>query len=272
MEHRKKIRNIILLFVIGCLFLSFVFSIVLLVRYFFNTKKIGQLENEIHDIAIVKEVEDTDTTRYINPPTTKESDYWYYVRWNLMEVNFESLLQKNSDTVGWIQVMNTNINYPVVQSSDNSYYLTHAYDKSENQAGWVYMDYRNNAITFSQNTILYAHSRYDTTMFGSLKNTLSDAWFRNKENHIIRFSTPYENTLWQVFSVYSISKENYYITPTFDSDDDFMQFLFTLKNRSLYDFDVSFNYNDKILTLSTCQDNYGSRIVLHAKLIKEDKR
>ena len=105
-----------------------------------------------------------------------------------LEVDFNELLKKNPDTVGWIEVKGTNINYPIVQTTDNSYYLTHAFDKTKNEAGWVFMDYRNDAVNFNQNTILYAHSRLTGSMFGSLKNILESSWYTNKNNHIIRLS------------------------------------------------------------------------------------
>lgn len=191
---------------------------------------------------------------------------------NLLEVDFNDLLAKNSDTVGWIQVQGTNINYPIVQTTNNDYYLNHAFDKTENKAGWVYMDYRNNAVEFNQNTIIYAHSRYNGTMFGSLKNILNSSWYTNKENHIIRLSTPTENTMWQVFSVYTIPKESYYITPSFPTDESYQEFLNTIRGRSEVDFSGTVSIGDKVLTLSTCKDNFGNRIVMHAKLIKKETR
>lgn len=191
---------------------------------------------------------------------------------NLLEVDFNDLLAKNSDTIGWIQVQGTNINYPIVQTTNNDYYLNHAFDKTENKAGWVYMDYRNNAVEFNQNTIIYAHSRYNGTMFGSLKNILNSSWYTNKENHIIRLSTPTENTMWQVFSVYTIPKESYYITPSFPTDESYQEFLNTIKGRSEVDFSGTVSIGDKVLTLSTCKDNFGNRIVMHAKLIKKETR
>ena len=134
------------------------------------------------------------------------------------------------------------------------------------------MDYRNNKEDFDNNTIIYAHSRNDTTMFGSLKNVLTTAWLENRENHLVYLSTPYENTMWQVFSVYTIPSESYYITPKFETEEEYTTFLITLKNRSIYDFNTELNINDKVLTLSTCQDNYGNRVVLHARLIKRETR
>ena len=197
-----------------------------------DNKEINKIQEKVVDDTNVKEKEDNDNTEQINPPENEADDYWDYIKMNLLEVDFNDLLIKNSDTVGWIQVKGTNINYPIVQTTNNDYYLNHAFDKTENKAGWVFMDYRNNAVELNQNTIIYAHSRYNGTMFGSLKNILKSSWYTKKENHIIRLSTPTENTMWQVFSVYTIAKESYYITPSFSTTESYQEFLNTIKGRS----------------------------------------
>ena len=237
-----------------------------------DNNEIDKIQEKVVDDTKVKEKEDNDNTEQINPPEDKADDYWDYIKMNLLEVDFNDLLAKNSDTVGWIQVQGTNINYPIVQTTNNDYYLNHAFDKTENKAGWVYMDYRNNAVDFNQNTIIYAHSRYNGTMFGSLKNILNNSWYTNKEIHVIRLSTPTENTMWQVFSVYAIAKESYYITPSFSTTESYQEFLNTIKGRSEVDFSGTVSIGDKVLTLSTCKDNFGNRIVMHAKLIKKETR
>ena len=191
---------------------------------------------------------------------------------DMLSVDFSNLKQKNNDTIGWIKVNGTNINYPVVQTTKKYYYFNHAYDKSKNSAGWIYADYRNDMVHFDKNTIIYGHGRLDTTMFGSLKNILSSNWYQNKNNYIVKFSTETENTLWQVFSIYSIKAESYYITTQFSTDQYYQTFLTTIEQRSQVPFSTSLTTNDKILTLSTCKDNDKNRIVLHAKLIKLEKR
>ncbi len=258
-------------------FLIFFLSIFLLsaskvFNWFNDNNKVDNITEDILENVKVKEKKDNENTENINPPEDKWNDYWDYIKMNLLEIDFNQLLKRNSDTVGWIEVKGTNINYPIVQTTDNNYYLTHAFDKTENEAGWVFMDYRNDSVNFNQNTIIYAHSRLTGSMFGSLKNILNSSWYTNKNNHIIRLSTPTENTMWQVFSVYTIPKESYYITPSFNSNEAYLEFLNTIKSRSEVDFSGTVNTNDKILTLSTCKDNFGNRIVMHAKLIKKELR
>lgn len=273
--RRKKLRRKrYLLIGIFCLsVLAFSFSIFFLWNWFQDNQKIDKLAKETIKTVNKKEKKDNKKTELVNPPEeNQKDDYWDYIKMNLLEVNFNELLSKNPDTVGWIEVKGTNINYPIVQTTNNEYYLNHAFDKTKNDAGWVFMDYRNDAKNFNQNTIIYAHSRYNQTMFGSLKNILSSSWYSNKNNHIIRMSTPTENTMWQVFSVYTIAAESYYITPNFSDVNSYHTFLDTLKGRSEVQFSANLNTNDKILTLSTCQDNFGHRVVMHAKLIKRETR
>ena len=196
---------------------------------------------------------------------------WYYITFPLINVDFKELKVKNNDTVGWINVNNTNINYPFVQTDNNNYYLTHSFDKTYNEAGWVFLDYRNETNFSDKNTIIYAHSRLDKTMFGSLSKVLKEEWYTNKDNHIIRISTETENTLWQIFSVYVIETESYYITTNFVSDNEYQTFLDTIKSRSKYNFNTELSINDSILTLSTCYSD-TEKTVVHAKLIKREKK
>ena len=273
-RRKKKLRFrkwVIVVFLIFFLII-FSFSAYKVYSWYNDNKEVDNISDDVLKNTKVKEKKDNNNTENVNPPEDISNDYWDYIKINLLEVDFNELLKKNPDTVGWIQVKGTNINYPIVQTTDNSYYLTHAFDKTKNEAGWVFMDYRNDAVNFNQNTILYAHSRLTGSMFGSLKNILESSWYTNKNNHIIRLSTPTENTMWQVFSVYTIPKESYYITPNFNSNEAYQEFLNTMKSRSEVEFSAEVNTNDKILTLSTCKDNFGNRVVMHAKLIKRETR
>lgn len=231
-----------------------------------------ETEKEVESIYKTVSVEEVTEGENVNPDSQKkESIYWSYIKMNMINVDFTELLKQNSDTKGWIQVNGTNINYPFVQSKDNAYYLNHSFTKKKNEAGWVFLDYRNDINNLGKNNIIYAHSRLDKTMFGSLKNILSNNWYKNTDNHIIKLSTEKENTLWQVFSVYHIKTENYYITTDFKDDDEFKTFIDTISKRSKLKFDASVDVNDTILTLSTCRAG-DEKVVLHAKLIKKEVR
>ncbi|MEG1015706.1 MAG: class B sortase [Bacilli bacterium] len=267
----RKIALILLLLISSILVIVCIYT---LIKWEIDNKKSNDITNNIDNKTSITIVEDSSNTEIIdNKNLPKENDYWDFIKKPLISVDFIDLIKKNNDTVGWIKMSNSNINYPIVQSNDNDYYLTHAFDKSLNGAGWIFSDYRNNFVEFDLNTVIYGHGRQRQTMFGTLKNILLPSWQKNKDNQIIYISTPKENTLWQVFSVYTILAETYYITTSFNGEDEYNNFLNTISKRSLYPYNVPLNSKDKIITLSTCKENdRTSRLVLHAKLIKREKR
>ena len=272
---KKKKRNklgLIILIIISSLLLSTL--TISLFNIFLWNKDNKANENNLKDIeenTEIKIVKDNDNTEFINKPLDENDDYWYYSTFDLIDVDLKKLKEKNTDTVGWLNVNNTNINYPFVKSSDNDYYLHHSFDKSYNNAGWVFLDYRNNKNLTDKNNIIYGHHRVNNTMFTSLLNTLNQSWYTNKDNHIIRISLENENSLWQIISVYKIPVESYYITTKFNDDNEFITFLNTIIKRSIYNFNYNVNKDDIILTLSTCYDD-NTRVVVHAKLIKIEKK
>ena len=272
---KLKLTDVIALFVFFICLIVLMISVKDIIRWKIDSKRTIQQVQEIQEIVEVEEVEIEETKDIEIIEQSKEipeaNPYWDYIKMNLISVDFNELKKINSNTKGWIQVNGTNINYPFVQSKDNKYYLTHSFDKSYNSAGWVFLDYRNNINSLSKNTIIYAHGRLDTTMFGSLKNIFKNGWLNNKDNYVIKVSTEKENTLWQVFSVYHIPTTNDYIQVEFSSDEEFTNWVSMLINRSSHNFNTSVNENDNVLTLSTCY-NDDEKVVLHAKLIKKETR
>ena len=269
-RKRLKVKNLMLLIIFLVLLIVFIISIIKVISWH-NDSKETKKQEEIIKKAETKEVTDNDQTEVIASDEDEDNTYWDYIKMNLMDVDLNELKKINSDVTGWISVNGTNINYPFVQTSDNKYYLKHSLDKSYNEAGWVFLDYRNSKSSYDKNNILYAHGRVDTTMFGSLKNILKSNWYENKNNHVIKTSNEYENSLWQVFSVYKINTTSDYLQTKFNTDEEFLSFANRLKERSYYDFKVTLQKTDKILTLSTCY-NSKQRVVMHAKLIKTQKK
>lgn len=186
---------------------------------------------------------------------------------NNNKINFDELKKINSSCFAWIIVNGTNISYPIVQYTNNEYYLSHLFDNSSNSSGWIYADYRNTCDGYDKNLIIYGHNRVDKSMFGTLKSTLNDSWYNNSENLTINLYTPYGLEQYRVFSVYTIKAETYYLTTSFLSDTVYETFLNELKNRSIHNFNVDITSKDKILTLSTCSSNDAYRVVLHAKKV-----
>ncbi len=249
----------------------FIFSTYHLSIWFYDGVKAVSISKKIERSTNPTLIKSQDND-FVNPPANPNDATYLYKDTPFLEINFSELLNINPDTIAYILVPGTNIDYPVVKAGDNEYYLSHAFDKSASKSGAIFLDYRNNFINLSTNTIIYGHGRKDGTMFGSLNNILTNDWYQDYQNHIIKISTPQENYLFQIFSVYSIEKENYYLTTYFKNKEDILPFINTLKNRSIFDFPTEVNIYDKILTLSTCYDASGMRTVIHAKLIKKRSR
>lgn len=189
------------------------------------------------------------------------------------KIDFNKLLSINTDTVAWIRFNNDKINNVIVHTTDNSYYLNHNFNKKKNQAGTIFMDYRNTSFD-DKNVVLFGHAMTDDTMFGSLKDVFKDDFFKKKENNYIKVYNKDNKILtYQIFSYYIIEKEEYYITTSFNNDNDFSKFIDTIRKRSYRKFDIDVNVNDNILTLSTCSGTGGTtkRKVIHCKRIENNE-
>lgn len=245
-KNKKTVKNAILTLLIILFIIMIIISGTQLFKWYVNNKENKEIINEIksENIVVYDEVSDE------------------------FSIDFNALKEINSDVVGYLEVNNTNISYPVVKSSDNNYYLTHNLKNEYNGSGWVFMDYRNNLDGKDKNIIIYGHNMRDGSMFGSLKNILDSNWYKNDENRIITLVTENGTEKYEVFSVYQVEKEDYYITTGFSDNSEYKQFLKNIRDRSIYDFGVGVSSEDSILTLSTCANNNVYRVVLHAKKVE----
>ena len=250
-----KKGNLLIGFIQVISIIIIIISLYYIYLWYIDNKKTENILNEIYENANVS-----------SDNISVDND----LKIEVENIDFNKLINKNPDTIGWIKVLGTDINYPVVQTNNNDFYLTHSFDKSYNKAGWIFADYINKNLKnneLDKNTIIYGHNRQNNSMFGTLSNVFKEEWLSNKKNHYINFSTLNNNMVWKVFSTYTIEKEEYYIQSTFSSDEEYLSFVNTIKNRSTYKYDVNISKEDKILTLSTCTNVGKGRTVLHAKLI-----
>ena len=272
-KKKKKIINIIVILIALASLVTMCISIYNIYKWKVDNDKTKKQLNELEEKVEVVEKQDDENTEIIEQKEEipKSNPYWDYIYMPLIDVDFSELKQLNSDTVGWIKVEGTIINYPFVQSNDNNYYLRRSYDRTYNTGGWIFLDYRNNINNLSRNTVIYGHDRKDDSMFGSLSNIYTKKWQQDKNNHIIKISTPNENTMWQIFSIYHLPATNDYIKTNFKNDNEFQNFIDMISKRTMFDFDTKATVEDKILTLSTCYGSAGKeRTVVHAKLIKRE--
>ena len=245
-KNKKKLFNVVMRIIELIFLILLVYSSINIFKWYNNNKENKQIINEIAESVT------------INEDTNEEKKY---------KINFEELKQKNSDTVAWLKVENTNIEFPIVQANNNSYYLTHNFDKEYNVAGWIFADYKNKLDGTDRNIVVYGHNMRNNSMFGSLKDVITEEWYNNEENKYITFVTENDYQTYQVFSVYQIKTEDYYIQTEFKSNE-FTEFIDTITKRSKKDFGINVSKEDTILTLSTCANNNKYRVVLHSVRVK----
>lgn len=250
-KHTKKKTNkkqIILNILIMIFIIALIVSIVYICKWLLDNKANQKIADKVSE-AIIDNSEN------------EEIEY---------KVDFEKLKEINNQIVAYLKVNGTKIEYAVVQAKDNNYYLRRNLDKKYNVGGSIFMDYKNKLDGTDKNIVIYGHNIKDGSMFGTLKNILDKEWYNNEENYIIDLTTEKEKLKYQVFSVYKIENEDYYIDTKFKKNE-FKKFVNKLKDRSIKDFEIEVTENDSILTLSTCADNNKYRVVLHAKKIVEQQ-
>lgn len=246
-----KRKNKIFIYILMIIFLiMFIYSGLKIINYLKDNKDNRDIK-KIIDKSIVVNEQDEDLD--------EEDKY---------TVDFLSLRKINSDTVAYLKVNGTNIDYVVVRGEDNSYYLKHNFNKEYNISGWIFSDFRNKFDNTDKNIIIFGHNTRDESMFGSLKNVLKQEWYSDEANRKIVLVTERGNYLYEVFSTYQVEKEEYYIKTDFYGANEFIDFVKTIKSRSIYDYNIEVGEDDSILTLSSCIGDGRRRVVLHAKKIE----
>ena len=291
-EFKKIEKKIIPITILTLSIITYLLSIFILTRWFVQNQRTKKFTESLNNTVLKEEIHQNITNQYedsdensleMTPPdisinqnnndiTNQQPIITNKIDINFLNVNLNYYSQKNSETVAWIQINGTKINYPVVQHSDNDFYLEHDFYKRNTKNGWIFGDYRNNFENFNNNTIIYGHNLINGTMFGTLPKLLNKNWFSNPNNHYIKLSTKNTNTVWQIFSVYKITPTTDYLQTRFNSTFAYQDFLNTLKNRSEYKFNLDLNYTDKIITLSTCDNTGTKRVAIHAKLINIESK
>lgn len=203
-----------------------------------------------------------DLSDYLNPATVNKE----YAR---VRIKLADLKSQYPDLYGWISVSGTNISYPIMQSEDNDYYLTHSYTGASLGAGAIFADYRCDRTHGSnKNLVLYGHHMSNSSMFHQLDNFLQESFFKN--NGKVTIYTLDGMYTYKIFSIYQTTMYYPYITTYFDTDESFLQFAETIEGNSIHKGDdVEFTAGSKLLTLSTCNNRYKSgRLAVHAVMIE----
>ncbi|WP_144498895.1 class B sortase [Bacillus pumilus] len=186
-----------------------------------------------------------------------------------IRTSFNELLKVNDDIVGWINMKDTMIQYPIVQSRDNAFYLTRNYLKNDTRAGSIFMDYRNDVLHESPNTVVYGHRMRDGSMFAGLTNYLKKDFFDG--HRTFQYDTLYQSYEAEIFSVYETTVDFDYIQTDFQDLGEYAHYLQAVRKKSIYQTKTDVSTDDLILTLSTCDHVLApknGRLVVQAKLKK----
>jgi sortase B len=223
---------------------------------------------EILDVVDLSKLPSPSPTASASVAETKEevSETEGYIL-ALSSVDFDALEQINPDIIGWILIPDTQINYPILQGSDNDYYLKHLYNKEALSVGSIFMDYRSVADFSGFNTIIYGHRMRNGSMFAGLKNFLKAEFF--KEHPYIYIATREGVYTYTRFSAYEGPTTGLSYQLSFSSEQDKTDFIDYAKSSSRFSANIekSLTEEDFYLTLSTCTGNgYKNRLIVQAVL------
>ena len=251
-KHTKQTRHYIqIMFMV-----IFIISICSIIYYFYNANKDKNKYQEVlNNINIDKEqVTEQRTERMLQ---------------------VEELTKENQDIVGWIEIEGTNINYPVVQGTDNQYYMKHAYNKENSKDGSIFLDKSYDWNIPSSNLLLYGHNNKNGTMFQNLLKYKDESSYKEHPN--IRFTTINDDCQYEIISaflskVYYQDEQNvfrYYYFINAESEEEYNDYIEESKRASLYDIGKTavFKNNDKIILVLENHTEDG-RFVVVAKKVK----
>src|SRR5699024_2236810 len=165
---------------------------------------------------------------------------------------FKQLDAVNPDIIGWIHLDATTLNYPILQSKDNEDYLKKDFENQYSRKGSIFMDYRNSPKHEKMNTVIYGHHVGDDTMFDTVEKYLDQSFY--DQHKTMQYDTKYGKYQLEVISAYETTTEDDYIQTDFSSSKQYEKFLEETLKKSEISTTIEINKNDKIVTLSTCED------------------
>ncbi len=239
----KKLICLILLLLI-------IFSVIYIIKYSFDIYNTKKESNLLENISI-NEVENNEII------ASQEENVVVPTKTSRM-LELEELQKENSDIVAWIEIENTDINYPVLQGSDNTFYMRHNYKKDYSINGSIFLDKDYSWNPPSSNLLIYGHNNKNNTMFQNLLKYKDKNFYEQHQK--IRFTTNSEDAYYDIISafesrVYYKSEQNvfrYYYFINSNNENEYNNFISNVKNASLYDTGKTATYGEQLMTLSTC--------------------
>ena len=204
----------------------------------------------------VAESENTETQI---PPIAKKPQ-------RVLTLDFVPLKEINKEIVAWLFLEGTPIDYPVLQTDNNRYYLNHLYTGEKNQTGSLFLDYRNTGLFTERNTVIYGHYMNNNTMFGSLKLYKKQDFYDHHPT--MQFFTPEGDYLIELICG-TVEDGNYeFVQFTFADEDAFTEYVDAQRSRSTFQSNVELEPGDRIISLCTCSYEWrNARYMIIGRLV-----
>lgn len=186
----------------------------------------------------------------------------------LLNIDLNALREENEDVIGWIFIPETKVNYPLLQWTDNDFYLNHTWTQSRNASGSIFMEYQNKPDFSDFNTIIYGHNMRGGEMFGSLHHyRWPNYWEKHPYVYIVNDDGVFR---FDVFAAQSASTESVIYGLGIETDQRKSEFIRFARDYSFFETDIIPTTEDHILTLSTCTGGgHANRWVLLSVLNQE---
>lgn len=258
----KKLKKKII-----CLIFAIVFSFCLAISSFQVFRNLNEYREGVNfysdlDISVKLDKTNENSSEMVNNNTQPLSETESI---DLPKVDFDALYNINSDIIGWIYFEGTNIDYPIVRSDDNEYYLDHMFNGELNSSGSIFLDSENNDNFSDRNNILYGHHMKNGTMFSKITNYDDQSYY---DEHMEAFLlTPEKNYRIKLFSGYVANQKDEAWRINFQNDEDFTNWIHRTIDKSCFKSDFLPKSTDSIITFSTCSYEFSNaRFVLHGVL------
>lgn len=267
MEKSTKVRlKKIYFFIYLILILAIILSVVYIIQFFSLRKEAIEESNLLNKYGneIAKKEKSNEEPNIVesnveekSEKVEEEPEQETVVESGRM-IQVKEIKEENPDIVGWLEIQNTGISYPVLQGTDNEYYMTHNYKKEKSKNGSIFLTKEYDWTIPSSNLLIYGHNLGNGTMFQELLKYASKDFYN--QHPTIRFTTTEEDAEYEIISVfksrvYYKSEKNvfrYYYFVNANTVEEYNQFITDAKKASLYNIEATAEYGDQLITLSTC--------------------
>lgn len=266
-RRRRRKRKLLIRRIIFCsALIVFIVSATMLIKALTDYRKADKIYEEVENVVFASDTtgnKDKDSANTDpSSQTSKESVL-------LKNYDHAALLKLNPEAVGYLQIPALDILLPVVQGTDNEYYLTHTLTGESSKNGTLFIDSRNTEGIESQNTIIYGHNMKNGAMFGSLKKYMENDFFTEDDNKYFYFYLGNKIYKYEIYSVHITPAVSETYATEFASEDVFLTYVDGMKRASYHVSNASITGNSKTITFSTCTNDDSTRLVVQAVRVEE---